>query len=200
MSKLILDRLKAEFGGDVLEISTFRGDDVAVIRPSRWRDAARFVRTDPKCDCDYFVDLAAVDHCDPRTDDLDMPERFEVYVIAYSLKHKHRVRLKTRVPSGEDPVIDSLTSVWAGAGWQEREAFDLYGVRFEGHADLRRILLYDGFVGHPLRKDYPANRTQPLVEYRAGTAELNRLGPFLTDEGMPLNRSPQRDDDHGQGV
>ncbi len=197
MSKLILDRLKAEFGGDVLETSTFRGDDVAIIRPSRWREAAMFVRSDPRCDCDYFVDLSAVDRCDPRTDDLDMDDRFEVYVIASSLKLKHRIRLKTRVPSGEDPVIASLVPVWAGAGWQEREAWDLFGIRFEGHPDLRRILLYDEFQGHPLRKDYPANRMQPLVPYREGTVELNRLGPFLNDEGMPLNRAPQRDDDIG---
>lgn len=186
MSKIILDRLQEKFGADVLETSSFRGDDVAVVRPSRWREVAEFVKTDPACQCDYFVDLSAVDLCDPNTDDLDMADRFEVFFIAHSLKKKHRVRVKARV-SGEDPRIDSIASVWSGANWQEREAFDMFGVRFEGHPDLRRILMYEEFEGHPLRKEYPANRAQPLVAYRENT--FDKLGPFLRDEGMPLNRS-----------
>ncbi len=188
MSKIILDRLKDKFGADVLETSTFRGDDVALVASSRWREVAEFIKTDARCLCDYFVDLSAVDRCDPRTDDLDMEDRFEVYVIAYSITKKHRVRIKTRI-SGADPRLPSLTSVWKGAGWMEREAWDMFGVRFEGHGDLRRILLYEEFQGHPLRKDYPAGRTQPLVAYREGTHD--KLGPFLSDEGMPLNRAPE---------
>lgn len=191
MSKLILERLSAKFGDAVLETSTAFGDDVAVVTRAAWRSAAEFIKSDPQCQCDYFVDLSAVDRCDPNVDDLDMDDRFEVYVIAYSLKHKHRVRLKTRV-SGASPTLPSLTSVWAGADWMEREAFDMFGVRFVGHPDLRRILMYDEFEGHPLRKDYPANRAQPLVPYREGT--FDKLGPFLQDEGMPLNRSVTLDD------
>jgi NADH-quinone oxidoreductase subunit C len=191
MSKLILDRIQAKFGDAVLETSSFRGDDVAVVKPEAWRAVAQFVKTDAQCLCDYFVDLSAVDHCDPSRDELDMDGRFEVYVIAYSLSKKHRVRLKTRL-SGDAPTVQTLIPVWAGADWQEREVFDMYGVKFEGHPDLRRILMYDEFVGHPLRKDYPANRAQPLVPYREGTH--NKLGPFLQDEGMPLNRSVSLDE------
>ena len=191
MSKLILERLQAAFGEDILEVSSFRGDDVAVVKPSRWVDACTFVRDDPRCACTYFTDLSAIDRCDPRTDDLDMADRFEVYVIAYSVEKKHRVRLKTRLP-GDAPRVASVVGVWAGANWMEREAYDLFGVHFEGHPDLRRILTYEEFKGHPLRKDYPANRAQPLVEYREGT--FNKLGPFLQDEGMPLNRSPRPDE------
>ncbi len=187
MSKIILDRLKERFGADVLETSSFRGDDVAVVRATRWREVAEFVKSDPRCACDYFVDLSAVDRCDPRTDDLDMEERFEVFFIAYSTTKKHRVRVKARV-DGDAPRIASLVTVWQGANWLEREAWDMFGVRFEGHPDLRRILMYDEFKGHPLRKDYPANKTQPLVAYREGT--FDKLGPFLSDEGMPLNRAP----------
>jgi NADH-quinone oxidoreductase subunit C len=114
-----------------------------------------------------------------------MDDRFEVYVIAYSVEHKHRVRIKTR--SRRRAAPRTVIPVWSGANWMEREVFDMYGVHFEGHPDQRRILTYDEFKGHPLRKDYPANRAQPLVEYREGT--FNKLGPFLQDEGMPLNRT-----------
>ncbi len=191
MSKIILDRLKAQFGDAVLETSSFRGDEVARVRTDRWRDVATFLRDDPRCLCDYFVDLSAVDNCDPTRDELDMADRFEVYVIAYSTTKKHRVRVKTRLP-GEDPKVATLCGVWSGANWMEREVFDMYGVRFDGHPDLRRILMYDEFVGYPLRKDYPANRAQPLVKYRPNTHD--RLGPFLQDEGMPLNRSVTPDE------
>lgn len=182
MSKLILDRLKERFGADVLETRTEHGDDVAVIAPARWREAAEFVKTDARCQCDYFVDLSAVD-CVDRGD----PEaRFEVYLIVHSVARKHRVRLVVRA-SEDEPEVQSLVSVYAGANWLEREVWDMFGVRFQGHPDLRRILLYEEFQGHPLRKEYPAGKAQPLVPYREGT--MDKLGPFLSDEGMPLDRS-----------
>ena len=84
--------------------------------------------------------------------------------------------------------LDSVSSVYGGADWAEREAFDMFGVRFNGHPDLRRILIYEEFSGYPLRKDYPANKAQPLIEYREGTHD--KLGPFMEDEGMPFDRSP----------
>jgi NADH-quinone oxidoreductase subunit C len=185
MSKLLLTRLKEQFGDAVLETSSFRGDEVARVTNEIWKAAARFLRDDPQCACDYFVDLSAVDYPEREEED----GRFEVYVIVYSIAKKHRIRLKTRVREGAE--LDSLVDVYAGANWQERECFDMFGVKFRGHPDLRRILLYEEFEGHPLRKDYPANKTQPLVPYREGT--FDKLGPFLSDEGMPLNRSPMPD-------
>ncbi|MBL8605556.1 MAG: NADH-quinone oxidoreductase subunit C [Myxococcales bacterium] len=191
MAKIILDRLKAKFAGDVLETSSFRGDDVAVVKAERWREIAEFIKTDAECLCDYFVDLSVIDNLDPQTEEVDRAGRFEVYYIVYSVTKKHRVRVKARL-DGESPSIATLVSVWSGANWMEREAWDMYGVDFEGHPDQRRILLYEEFKGHPLRKDYPANRAQPLIEYREGTH--NKLGPFLQDEGMPLNRSVTLDE------
>ena len=191
MSKRILERLTERFGAAVLETSSAHGDDVAVVTREVWKSAAEFIKSDPQCQCDYFVDLSAVDQCDPSRDDLDMDDRFEVYVIAYSLKLKHRVRIKTRI-SGASPTIPTLVSVWAGADWMEREVYDMFGVKFVGHPDLRRILMYEEFQGYPLRKDYPANRAQPLVPYREGT--FDKLAPFLQDEGMPLNRSVTLDE------
>ena len=107
---------------------------------------------------DMFLDVTAVDW-------MGQVPRFEVVHHFYSSQHHIRVRLKTRV--GEDaPVVDSLTLLYGSAAFMERECHDMYGIRFEGNDDLRPILLYEGFVGHPLRKDYPKQQEQPLVPYR----------------------------------
>lgn len=108
--------------------------------------------------CDLFLDVTAVDW-------LGHSPRFEVVYHFYSTSHKIRVRMKTRVPEA-DPVVDSLVSLYGAAGFMERECHDMYGIVFRGNADLRPILLYEGFEGHPLRKDYPKTREQPLVDYR----------------------------------
>ena len=107
---------------------------------------------------DLFVDVTAVDW-------LGQTPRFEVVYHFYSTAHKQRVRLKIRV--GDDPpAVDSLTALYGSAAFMERECHDMYGIVFRGNGDLRPILLYEGFVGHPLRKDYPKQQEQPLVPYR----------------------------------
>jgi NADH-quinone oxidoreductase subunit C len=131
-----------------------------------------------------MVDLCAVDypHREPR---------FDVVMHLHSINKRHRLRLKARVgaQSGEDAVLDSVVSVWAGANWFERETFDMMGITFRGHPDLRRILLYPEFVGHPLRKDYPADRSQPLVALRPG---YDKQPPFGASEGMSFGRQSFR--------
>jgi NADH-quinone oxidoreductase subunit C len=107
---------------------------------------------------DLFLDVTAVDW-------LGQAPRFEVVHHFYSTVHKVRVRLKTRV-SEADPSVDSLVPLYGSAAFMERECHDMYGIVFRGNADLRPILLYEGFVGHPLRKDYPKQQEQPLVPYR----------------------------------
>jgi NADH-quinone oxidoreductase subunit C len=107
---------------------------------------------------DLFLDVTAVDW-PQRT------PRFDVVYHFYSTTHMIRVRLKTRVPEAE-PTVDSLISLYGSAHFMERECHDMYGVVFRGNPDLRPILLYEGFVGHPLRKDYPKLQEQPLVPYR----------------------------------
>jgi NADH-quinone oxidoreductase subunit C len=180
MSQLVLDRLKAELGNRVLATSSFRGDDEAIVAPADWRAAAKFVRDDPQCAMDHFVALTAIDYPEREP---EVP-RFDVVVCVRSLEKKHRIRLKTRVRDGEE--LDSLVPVWLGADWTEREAHDMFGVRFRGHPDLRRILMYEEFIGHPLRKDYPINKTQPLVPYRDVPAA--KLAPFGDDMGNPFGR------------
>jgi NADH-quinone oxidoreductase subunit C len=107
---------------------------------------------------DLFLDVTAVDW-------LGQAPRFEVVHHLYSTTHKQRVRLKTRVHEAE-PVVDSLLALYGAAAFMERECHDMFGINFRGNADLRPILLYEGFKGHPLRKDYPKQQEQPLVPYR----------------------------------
>ena len=108
---------------------------------------------------DLLLDVTAVDW-------LPQAPRFEVVHHFYSTGHRVRIRLKTRVPEAE-PVVDSLVGLYGSARFAERECHDMYGIVFRGNPDLRPILLYEGFVGHPLRKDYPIRQEQPLVRYRS---------------------------------
>ncbi len=185
MSQAVLDRLKSAFGERVLETRSFRGDDEATVAPADWCAAATFVRDDPECAMNHFIDLTAADYPErvPET------PRFDVLVMLRSLAKGHRVRLRTRVRDGQ--ALASLVSVWSGADWTEREVWDMFGIPFEGHPDLRRILMYDEFVGYPLRKDYPIDRVQPLVAYR--DVPSAKLAPFGRDMGIPFGRIDWRD-------
>jgi NADH-quinone oxidoreductase subunit C len=100
--------------------------------------------------------LTAVDYLDKK------PVRFEVVYHFFSLEYNHRMRVKVAVDE-EDCIVDSIVPLYKSANWYEREVWDLYGIKFKGHPNLKRILLYEGFKGHPLRKDYPVNKRQPLI-------------------------------------
>jgi NADH-quinone oxidoreductase subunit C len=162
MAQAVLDRLLEHFtGGEILATGSERGNEWARVAPAAWRQVAEFLRDDPALQMDMFVDLTGVDRI-PST------PRFDVVLHLYSIARKHRVRLLAGLPEA-DPAIASVVPVWPGANWFEREAFDMYGVRFEGHPDLRRILLYQEFQGHPLRKDYPKEKRQPLLRRMPGS-------------------------------
>ena len=164
MAQIILDRLKGAFtGGEILETGSQHGNEWARIRPDAWATVCRFLREDPACSMEMFTDLTCVDR-------FGREPRFDVVVFLYSFSKKHRIRLYAGV-SEEDPTLETLVPLWSGADWFEREAFDLYGVRFMGHPDLRRILMYPEFVGHPLRKDYPKEKRQPLVRREPGKVD-----------------------------
>jgi NADH-quinone oxidoreductase subunit C len=187
VSQLVLDMLKERFGNAVLETHSQFGDDTAVIEPSEWKAVCVFLRRDPALDFDLPVDLCGVDYPGrvPRT---------EVVMHLYSISKRHRIRLKARVGDEDMEVaeLDSVVSIWPGMNWLEREVFDMSGVRFRGHPDLRRILMYPEFEGHPLQKTYPADRTQPLVAYRTedeAGMPIHKLEPFGPDEGMPFGRA-----------
>jgi NADH-quinone oxidoreductase subunit C len=181
MSKRAIERLQAQFGERILEVHDYRGDDTVVVAPASWVEVARFVKSDGDLQMNQFVDLTAVDFPEREPE----APRFEVVLQVRSLPLKQRVRVKTRVADGE--ALPTLINVWAGTDWAEREIWDMFGIKFEGHPDLRRVLLYEEFVGFPLRKDYPIERTQPLIPYRQ-VEGLSKLPPFGMDEGQPFGR------------
>jgi NADH-quinone oxidoreductase subunit C len=157
MAERVLQILEQRHPDAILETGSYVGDDMALVERDALLGVLRTLRDDPELEFDMLSDLTVVDW-------LGQSPRFEVVYQLYSLRHKHRVRLKVAVGETEDDAwVDSATSLWHSANWAEREAWDLYGVRFRGHPDLRRILMYEEFVGHPLRKDYPQNARQPLI-------------------------------------
>ncbi len=186
MSQAVLDKLSARFGAAILETHSQFGDDTALVSAKEWRAIGKFLREEPSLDFDLPVDLCGVDYPE-RT------PRMEVVLHLYSTTRRHRVRVKTRVGDEdmEGADLDSLVSIWPGLDWLEREVFDMSGVRFRGHPDLRRILMYPEFEGHPLQRTYPAQKTQPLVPYRTDEEAgmpLEKQAPFGPDEGMPFGR------------
>ena len=138
----VLETLVGKFGDDIVSTHSDFGDDTALVRRERIVEICTFLRDDPGLRFDFAMDLTGVDY-------LGEEPRFEVVYHLYSLEKKHRVRIKTRVPE-EDPVIDSVIPVWAGMDWYEREAYDMYGIVFRNHPNLKRILMYESFVGCPL--------------------------------------------------
>jgi len=131
----------------VAEVIDFRGETTVVVPREHLRRAAEFLNADPGLRFTFLADITAVDK-------FPIEPRFELNYHLLSLERRARLRLKVRV-SGQDAVVPSVVSVWPAANWHEREAFDLMGVRFEGHPDLTRILMPDDWEGYPLRKDYP---------------------------------------------
>ncbi len=140
----LVARLRESQGAAILSARSFAGDLVVEVERSSWREAASALRA---AGYPLLIDVTAADF--PGREG----GRFDVVAIAYGFEANRRVRLKTR--TDEETPVPSLTPVWRGANWPEREVYDMYGVHFEGHPDLTRILLWEGFNGHPLRKDFP---------------------------------------------
>jgi len=157
---VILARLRARLGARLLGTHERHGDHTAIVAAGGILDALAFCRDDAELRFDMLTDLTAVDYLKfPGRED---GPRFDVVYHLYSVAHNHRVRLKVPVEQ-DDARVPSATGLWPIANWLEREVWDMFGIRFEGHPDLRRLLLYEEFVGHPLRKDYPITRRQPLI-------------------------------------
>lgn len=163
--KAIFEALQSKFGEEVHDLHTDEKKDLDpwfFVKSSSVVAVCEHLRDDPKFSCRYMECLTGI----------DWPDKNEIHVVvhAFSYKHKHRVVLKVALPR-DNPSMPTLSCVWSAANWQERECYDLLGVNFEGHPDLRRIMLPDDWKGHPLRKDYkeeasyhgiPTTRPDPL--------------------------------------
>jgi NADH-quinone oxidoreductase subunit C len=157
MGAPVFDRVKSDLGALAEDSAVSHGVLVIGVAPD---GVLPLVRALKNRGFDMFLDVTAVDW-------LGQAARFEVVWHFYSTTDKVRVRVKTRVRE-EQPEVDSLLSLYGSAAFMERECHEMYGIRFRGNDDLRPILLYEGFVGHPLRKDYAKEQEQPLVPYREG--------------------------------
>lgn len=144
-ANVVAEELRKWNANAVSEVIEFRGETTIVVPRELLRAAAEYCRS--KLHFNYLSDATSLDR-------FPIEPRFELSYHLVSIPNKTKIRLRTRV-SGADPVVDSLVPVWPGAGWLEREIFDLMGIRFNGHPDQRRILLPDDWEGHPLRRDYP---------------------------------------------
>jgi len=144
----IADRLKERFPEEVLDVKEFRGQVSVTVRKNRILEICRFLHDAPDLYLDYLIDLCGVDYLGKKEN------RFEVVYHLYSIRHRHALRLKAEVPEN-DARTDSVMPVWIGVNWHERECYDLFGIVFAGHPDLRRVLLPEDWEGYPLRKDYP---------------------------------------------
>ena len=138
--KEIAAKLEKQFPGSVIESS----EDSLLIKTESLLDVASFLKATPEFNCDYLTTITAVDYRD----------YFEVVYILTSLEHNHSLKLKTRCHDRKNPSLPSVFSLWRAADLQEREIFDLFGIKFDGHPNMKRIVLWEGFPGHPLRKDW----------------------------------------------
>jgi NADH-quinone oxidoreductase subunit C len=164
----IVEKLRVKFPAAIENLREFRGEYTVQVRSDALIEMSTYLHDDPECDFNFLADVSGVDY---------YPEepRFGVNYHLLSMKHKQRLRLQVRL-KGPNPRVPTVTSVWPGANWFERETFDLFGVMFIGHPDLRRLLLPMDFRGHPLRRDNPA--IQEEVQFTHNFDEVDRTKPY----------------------
>ena len=160
--RMSLLNFQEKFAADIIETHSFRGDETVIIRPASLLKIAQFLKDTPELDFNFLMDLTAVDYLFFAGGRIQKEFRFEVVYHFFSLKYNHRIRIKVPLEEGT-PEVDTVSDLWPGANWYEREVWDMFGIKFKGHPNLKRILMYEEFEGHALRKDYPFNKRQPLI-------------------------------------
>lgn len=153
---ILKDRLNKVLGSKVAKLHEALGELTLVVRSEHYIDVAKTLRDQDGLGFDQLIDLCGVDYSDYENASWEGP-RFAVVSHLLSVQHNWRLRLRVFAPDDSFPLVDSITPIWNSANWFEREAFDLYGILFDGHDDLRRILTDYGFIGHPFRKDFPVS-------------------------------------------
>jgi NADH-quinone oxidoreductase subunit C len=186
---ILQSALESALGDKVQRLMRDRGELTLTVRAEHYADVALALRDRAELKFEQLVDLCGVDYADYRNEPRE-GARFCVVSHLLSITHNWRLRLKTFAPDDELPAVASVTEIWNSANWFEREAFDLFGIIFEGHLDLRRILTDYGFIGHPMRKDFPVSghvemRYDPekkRVIYQPVTIEPREIVPRVVRE------------------
>jgi NADH-quinone oxidoreductase subunit C len=181
--------LEAVLGGRIKQFKRERGEITITVAASDWLAVAMALRDDSRLQFEQLIDLCGLDYSSYKDQPWDGP-RYCIVSHLLSVSKNWRVRLKVFAPDDDVPVVASLTDVWAGANWFEREAFDMVGIVFEGHDDLRRLLTDYGFIGHPMRKDFPVtghvemryDPEQKRVIYQPVTIEPREITPRVIRE------------------
>ena len=188
----IADRLRAEFPDEFLHSVSSQGQTAVVIRPGRIVAILRWLRDTDDLRMNHLRALCGVDNLRRKEPDLS---RFEVVYNLYSIPLRHEIRLRAEV-GDTDPAIDSVVGLWSGANWLERETFDLLGIRFNGHPDLRRVLLPEDWKGHPLRKEYPLKGKEEwigITELQEKIKELDQHGFDPAGHAHGLNQPDEEE-------
>jgi NADH-quinone oxidoreductase subunit C len=188
--------LEAALGAKLHKLVRERGEITVTVHASVYADAARILRDDASLQFEQLMDLCGVDYSDYKNLAWD-GLRYCIVSHLLSIKHNWRVRLKVFAPEDDLPTVASLTPIWASANWFEREAFDMFGIIFEGHLDLRRILTDYGFIGHPMRKDFP---TTGHVEMRYDAEKKRVIYQPVTIDPREVVPRVVREDQYGGGV
>jgi len=199
-----LEQLKSALvpalGGKIVGLTEALGELTLVVEAKDYAATARWLRDDPAVRFEELIDLCGVDYSSFGEGSSGFGERkwegrrFAVVSHLLSLGHNWRLRLRVFAPEDDFPVVDSLTGVWPNADWYEREAFDLFGIMFTGHADLRRILTDYGFIGHPFRKDFPLSGN---VEMRYDPEQKRVIYQPVTIEPREITPRIIREDEYG---
>ncbi|HMO46968.1 MAG TPA: NADH-quinone oxidoreductase subunit C [Rubrivivax sp.] len=185
--------LQAQLGDAIQSLKRERGEITVTVSAGRYLEAARMLHEDASLHFEQLIDLCGVDYSGYRNQPWD-GARYAAVLHLLSLKHNWRVRLKVFAPDDDMPVVASVTDIWSSANWFEREAFDLYGIIFEGHLDLRRILTDYGFIGHPMRKDFPVSGH---VEMRYDAQSRRVIYQPVTIEPREITPRVVREDNYG---
>lgn len=170
-----------------------RGELTVTVLAADYAHAMRTLRDAPQCRFEQLIDLCGVDYSNYKNAPWDGP-RYAAVVHLLSVNHNRRLRVKVFAPDDDLPVVPSVTAIWAAANWFEREAFDMYGIVFEGHEDLRRILTDYGFIGHPMRKDFPVSGH---VEMRYDAQQQRVIYQPVTIEPREITPRVVREDNYG---
>jgi NADH-quinone oxidoreductase subunit C len=191
----LVKNLGAVLGSRVVSTEVDRGEVTIVVPAGEYLQAARLLRDEPQLRFEQLTDLCGIDYLNYGDGRRGGP-RFAAVAHLLSVAHNWRLRVRVFCPDDDLPVVASVTPIWSAANWFEREAFDLYGIVFEGHADLRRILTDYGFVGHPFRKDFPISGH---VEMRYDPAERRVVYQPVTIEPREVVPRVIREEGYGQG-